>query len=88
MNDVSAEDAIAADQDFSVNDDYFTTGLANDTPRMGPDADQNGNVDEDNDATDLPQANEKQSKLAWIGALMATFVLGTWRLFRKRKDED
>ncbi|KRL94555.1 hypothetical protein FD28_GL000377 [Levilactobacillus hammesii DSM 16381] len=33
----------------------------------------------------LPQTGEQQSKLAWIGALLAVFTLSGWK---KRRDHD
>jgi len=85
FTDAGAADGIAVSHTPGVDGDTFAggsyDGFENPLLRAGQDV-----ATEDNSNGDLPQTNEGQSKLAWLGALMGTFILGAWRLFRKRKD--
>lgn len=78
-----------AGQDAEIENDYFVGGSYADLQDKGVTRPLEiaASADEDPDSVnDLPQTNEKQSKISWLGALFGAVVLGMGRLFRKRND--
>ncbi|NLR31741.1 LPXTG cell wall anchor domain-containing protein [Levilactobacillus tujiorum] len=76
-------------QDAEIENDYFAGGSYADLQDQGVTRplEMDTSADEDPDSVnDLPQTNEKQSKISWLGALLGAVVLGMGRLFRKRND--
>lgn len=76
-------------QDAEIENDYFAGGSYADLQDQGVTRplEMDTSADEDPDSVnDLPQTNEKRSKISWLGTLLGAVVLGMGRLLRKRND--